>query len=455
MRANSLARSTKVEATKLAQREFRVQPGGSLSGTGRVPGDKSMSHRAVMLGALADGKTTISGLLEGEDVLRTIAAFRQMGVAIEGPVQGRVAIDGAGLQGLSVPRRPLDLGNSGTGMRLMAGILAAQRFDSTLIGDVSLTRRPMKRVVEPLCAMGASIVSEEGGYPPLRIAGGRALHGIHYRLPVPSAQVKSSILLAGLYATGETTVTEPVPTRDHTERMLRAFGYDVTIGGATAGLRGGGRLRATTLAVPADISSAAFFLVGASIAPTSQLLLSDVGVNPTRTGVIDILRLMGADIEVVNPRTFGGEPAGDLRISGRRLRGIRIPQEHVPPAIDELPVLLIAAACADGETVLSGAEELRVKESDRIAAMAVGLKAMGIDVRETPDGMIVHGGQIRGGVVDSLGDHRIAMAFAMAGLVSREPITVRDCGNVDTSFPGFANLARSVGLRIESVEVGP
>ncbi|HEX9810756.1 MAG TPA: 3-phosphoshikimate 1-carboxyvinyltransferase [Burkholderiales bacterium] len=439
----------------MARLDFRVQPGGSLNGAARVPGDKSISHRAVMLGALADGRTAVSGLLEGEDVLRTVAAFRQMGVGIEGPSGGRATIEGVGLYGLCAPNRPLDMGNSGTATRLMAGILAAQSFDSMLIGDASLMRRPMQRVVEPLSAMGASIAAAQGGRPPLRIAGGKALRGIDYRLPVPSAQVKSSILLAGLYADGETAVTEPVPTRDHTERMLRAFGYDVIVTGATARLRGGGRLRATVLAVPADISSAAFFLVGASVAPNSQLLLPDVGVNPTRTGVINILRLMGADIDVINLRTVGDEPIGDLRVSSRRLRGIRIPREQVPLAIDELPAILIAAACAEGETVLTGAEELRVKESDRIAAMAAGLKGVGIDVRETPDGMIVRGGQVRGGVVDSLGDHRIAMAFAMAGLVAQGSITVHDCKNVDTSFPGFAGLARSAGLPIETIEANP
>lgn len=439
----------------MARLDFRVQPGGSLNGAVRVPGDKSISHRAVMLGALGEGRTTVGGLLEGEDVLCTVTAFRQMGVAIEGPIEGRAIIDGVGLNGLTAPRRPLDMGNSGTAMRLMAGILSAQSFDSMLIGDASLTRRPMKRVVEPLSLMGASISVAEDGCPPLRIAGGKALRGIDYRLPVPSAQVKSSILLAGLYAEGETAVTEPAPTRDHTERMLRAFGYDVAVTGATARLCGGGRLRATTLAVPADISSAAFFLVGASITPNAQLLLQDVGVNPTRIGVINILRLMGASIEAVNPRTYGDEPVCDLRVSSRRLRGIPIPQDQVPLAIDELPAILVAAACAEGETVLTGAEELRVKESDRIAAMAAGLKAIGIDAHETPDGMIVRGGRVRGGVVDSLGDHRIAMAFAMAGLVAQSSITVRDCKNVDTSFPGFADLARPAGLRIEPTETNP
>lgn len=436
--------------TSTPRLDYGVRPGGVLRGSVRVPGDKSISHRAVMLAALAKGITVVDGLLEGEDVLRTVAALRAMGVAVTGPSGGHVEIGGAGLHGLSAPSRPLDMGNSGTAMRLVAGILAAQRFDSELIGDASLMQRPMNRVVEPLRAMGADIEASARGYPPLRIRGGRRLHGIDYRLPLPSAQVKSAILLAGLYADGETAVTEPAPTRDHTERMLRAFGYDVGVAGATSRLRGGGALRAATLRVPADISSAAFFLVGASIAPGSELLLPDVGINPTRIGVLNILRAMGANVDVANPRSVGGEPAADLRVSSARLRGINIPRDQVPLAIDELPAILIAAACADGETVLSGAQELRVKESDRIAAMAAGLAAVGIDARETPDGMIVRGGKIRGGAVESRGDHRIAMAFAIAALAADEPIRIRDCKNVDTSFPGFVALARAAGLDIET-----
>lgn len=428
--------------------DFKVPPGGRLQGTVRVPGDKSISHRAVMLGALAEGRTVVTGLLDAEDVLRTVAAFRAMGVGIRGPQDGRIEIDGVGLHGLRAPTQPLDMGNSGTAMRLMAGILAAQPFDADLIGDASLMRRPMQRIVEPLNAMGASVGAADGGRPPLHVRGGRKLRGMHYALPVPSAQVKSAILLAGLYAAGETAVTEPAPTRDHTERMLRAFGYNVETAGATVRLRGGGRLRAATLQVPEDISSAAFFLVGAAIAPGSQLLLPAVGLNPTRTGVLTILRQMGADIEILNSRTVGAEPVGDLRVTGGPLRGIHIPRDQVPLAIDELPAVLIAAACADGETVLSGAQELRVKESDRIAAMAAGLTALGIEARETPDGVIVRGGAPRGGVVESHGDHRIAMAFAMAGLAAAGEITIRDCKNVDTSFPGFADLARRAGLGI-------
>jgi len=439
-------------ATDVARLDFDVMPGGSLNGTVRVPGDKSISHRAVMLGALADGRTAVSGLLEGEDVLCTVAAFHQMGVAIDGPREGCATIDGVGLHGLATPSQPLDMGNSGTAMRLMCGILAGQSFDAELTGDASLTRRPMKRVVDPLSDMGASIATAESGCPPLRIHGGRSLRGIDYSLPMASAQVKSAILLAGLYASGATSVTEPAPTRDHTERMLRAFGYDVLTSGATARLHGGGHLQGTTLIVPADISSAAFFLVGATIAPNSSLLLPEIGINPTRIGVLNVLGLMGAKIEAINPRTFGAEPVADLRVTSHRLRGIEIPADQVPLAIDELPAILIAAACAEGETILTGAEELRVKESDRIASMAAGLSAIGISVKETPDGMIVRGGKIHGGVVDSHGDHRIAMAFAMAGLVADEKIAIRDCKNVDTSFPGFVQLAHSAGLRIASSE---
>lgn len=428
--------------------DYDVMPGGKLSGELRVPGDKSISHRSVMLGALAEGATTVTGLLEGEDVLCTVAAFRAMGVTINGPRAGAVRITGVGLHGLKPPAAVLDMGNSGTAMRLMAGILAGQSFATTLIGDASLSKRPMKRVAEPLNQMGAHIEAAHGGRPPLRISGGCTLRSIDYTLPVPSAQVKSALLLAGLYAHGQTRVTEPAPTRDHTERMLRALGYAVRTEGATVTLQGGGRLRAGDFDVPADISSAAFFLVGASIAPGSDVLLKHVGINPTRIGALNILRMMGADIALINERQAGGEPVADIRVRYRPLQGIRIPVDQVPLAIDEFPALLIAAACAEGETVLSGAEELRVKESDRIAAMAQGLACLGIAVRETPDGIVVKGGRLGGGEVDSLGDHRIAMAFAMGGLRAADAIRVRDCKNVDTSFPGFVSLARAAGLGV-------
>jgi 3-phosphoshikimate 1-carboxyvinyltransferase len=429
--------------------DYIVQPGGKLTGRVRVPGDKSISHRSVMLGALADGTTRVTGMLEGEDVLSTLGAFRAMGVVAVGPDHGKLVIHGVGLHGLKAPKQALDMGNSGTAMRLMAGILAGQAFDSELIGDESLSKRPMKRVSDPLGAMGATIATAEGGRPPLRIAGGRKLHGIDYKMPVASAQVKSCLLLAGLYADGETAATEPAPTRDHTERMLRGFGYAVKTQGARVSMQGGGRLKACDIDVPADISSATFFLVGASISPGSDLLLEHVGINPTRIGVINILKLMGANLELRNPREAGGEPVADIRVRAAQLRGIRIPEDQVPLAIDEFPALFIAAACAQGETVLTGAHELRVKESDRIAVMARGLKHLGIDARETPDGIVIQGGRLQGGEIDSHGDHRIAMSFAMSALAASGPVTVRDCKNVDTSFPGFAELAAHAGLAVK------
>ena len=430
--------------------QFHIEPGGSLQGEMRVPGDKSISHRSIMLGSLADGITEVSGFLEGEDSLATLAAFRAMGVAIEGPEAGRVTIRGVGMHGLSQPAAALDLGNSGTSMRLMAGLLAGQAFDATLTGDASLSGRPMRRVVNPLGDMGAAIKTTEAGTAPLGIRGGAALHGIDYVLPVASAQVKSSVLLAGLYASGRTCVTEPAPTRDHTERMLAGMGYPVQRQGSRVCLEGGHALQGITIDIPADISSAAFFLVGASIAPGSDLLLQHVGINPTRTGVIDILRLMGADIAVINPREAGGEPVADLRVRSADLMGIEIPPELVPLAIDEFPVLFVAAACASGRTVLTGAEELRVKESDRIQVMADGLVALGIDAQATPDGMIIEGGSLHGGAVDSHGDHRIAMAFATGALHASGNIDIRDCANVNTSFPGFVDLAAQAGLHISA-----
>lgn len=428
---------------------FHVQPGGALSGRVRVPGDKSMSHRSVMLGALAEGDTRVAGFLEGADALATLAAFRQLGVQIEGPRYGELLIRGAGLHGLAAADGPLDLGNSGTSMRLLSGLLAGQSFDSTLTGDDSLRRRPMGRVTEPLTTMGATIETAPGGTAPLLIRGGRALRGMTYEMPVASAQVKSALLLAGLYAEGDTWVHEPAPTRDHTERMLEGFGYSVRRDGAWSGLAGGGRLQGCDIDVPADISSAAFFLVGASIAAGSDLVLEHVGINPTRTGVLDILDLMGADIELRHQREVGGEPVADIHVCSRSLHGITIPERLVPLAIDEFPAIFIAAACAHGTTVLTGAEELRVKESDRIAVMADGLAALGIHVEPRPDGIVIHGGTLGGGTVDSHGDHRIAMAFAMAALRSTDAITIRDCRNVDTSFPGFASLSREVGLALD------
>ena len=413
-----------------------------------MPGDKSISHRSIMLGSIAKGVTEINGFLEGEDSLATLEAFRAMGVAIEGPQDGRVLVHGVGLHGLKAPPGPLDLGNSGTSMRLLSGLLAGQDFDVEVVGDESLMSRPMRRVTEPLAKMGAHIGTTEQGTAPLKIEGGHALEGVNYELPVASAQVKSCLLLAGLYARGRTCVQEPAPTRDHTERMLSGMGYPVSRQDGRICLHGGGTLTATPIDVPADISSAAFFLVGASIAPGSDLLLDHVGINPTRTGVLEILRLMGADIEIHNQREVGGEPVADLRVRSAQLHGIDIPLAQVPLAIDEFPVLFIAAACARGHTLLTGAEELRVKESDRIQVMADGLQALGIQAEPTKDGMRIQGGRFTSGSVDSRGDHRIAMSFAMAALAAQGAISIDDCANVNTSFPGFVNLASSVGLSV-------
>ena len=438
-------------------RQFDVQPGGRLQGRIRVPGDKSISHRSIMLGAIARGTTHVSGFLEGADAISTMNVFRALGVRIDGPDHGRVVVHGVGPGGLRAPAGPLDCGNAGTAMRLLIGLLAGQHFGCTLIGDESLSKRPMRRVADPLARMGARIQTHEGR-PPVRIEPvADALKGIEYPMPMASAQVKSSLLLAGLHAEGETVVTEPAPTRDHTERMLEGFGVKLSREGATVRIRGGQALTATDIDVPADISSAAFFLVGASIAAGSDLLLEHVGVNPTRTGVLYILSLMGADIERINERIVGGEPVADLRVRASRLRGIEVPPELVPLAIDEFPVLFVAAACAEGRTVVTGAEELRVKESDRIAVMADGLRALGVHAQATPDGMIIEGrGQHTGpvfsaGSVASHGDHRIAMAFAMAALRAGGPIRIDDTLNVATSFPGFVALSAGAGLSIREI----
>ncbi len=428
--------------------EFRLLPGGSLTGELRVPGDKSISHRSIMLGALAEGTTQIRGFLEGEDALATVAAFQAMGVEIEGPRDGEVRVHGVGLRGLREPATPLDLGNSGTSMRLLAGLLAGQAFDCELTGDVSLCGRPMGRVIDPLALMGADIGGTAGGRPPLKIRGGRALRGIHYDLPMASAQVKSCVLLAGLYAEGRTSVTEPAPTRDHTERMLRGFGYAVSTDNDVISLEGGGRLRATDIDVPGDISSAAFFLVAASIAPGSELILTHVGINPTRIGVLNILSLMGADITLKNEREVGGEPVADILVRHAPLKGIEIPEDQVPLAIDEFPALFIAAACAEGRTVLRGAEELRVKESDRIASMAEGLTTLGVANEVLDDGIIIEGGTLGGGTIRTFHDHRIAMSFAIAALRAEEEIRVLDCDHVATSFPGFDAMSRGLGMQI-------
>ncbi|MGP0173499.1 bifunctional prephenate dehydrogenase/3-phosphoshikimate 1-carboxyvinyltransferase [Pseudomonas sp. NCHU5208] len=443
-----LARRAYVDAMHSTDLIFLAKPGSSLSGRIRVPGDKSISHRSIMLGSLAEGTTEVEGFLEGEDALATLQAFRDMGVVIEGPQHGRVTIHGVGLHGLKAPAGPLYMGNSGTSMRLLSGLLAAQPFDTTLTGDASLSKRPMNRVAKPLREMGAVIETGAEGRPPLNIKGGQRLTGMAYEMPMASAQVKSCLLLAGLYAAGRTSVTEPAPTRDHTERMLRGFGYPVSVEGSTASVESGHKLTATRIEVPADISSAAFFLVAASIAEGSELVLEHVGINPTRTGVIDILKLMGGDISLENQREVGGEPVADIRVRAAKLKGIDIPEDLVPLAIDEFPVLFVAAACAEGRTVLRGAEELRVKESDRIQVMADGLVALGVKAEPTPDGIVIEGGSIGGGEVWAHGDHRIAMSFSVASLRASAPIRIHDCANVATSFPNFLALAAEVGINV-------
>lgn len=428
---------------------YVVEPSAIHSGTVTVPGDKSISHRALMLGAVARGDTRISGFLAGDDCLATLAALRALGVTVIEEEDGTVLVRGVGRHGLKAPQAPLDLGNSGTAMRLFAGLLAGQTFPSELVGDESLSRRPMNRVIKPLSMMGADIQSANG-LPPLRIRGGRKLGGLVYRLPVASAQVKSAILLAGLYANGEIAVIEPAVTRDHTERMLRTMGVDLRQGETQILMGGGQDLTATDVEVPADLSSAAFLILAATVSGSGALTVPGVGVNPTRTGVLDILKKMGADISVTNVRLFGEEPVADLVVCPAPLHGIEVDPAVVSLAIDEFPVLFVAAACADGKTTFSGIGELRVKESDRIAAMAAGLRALSVPVEEFDDGAIVHGGKIYGGTVMSQGDHRVAMAFAVAGTAAEWAVTIEDTAAVDTSFPGFSDCLRSMGAAIAS-----
>lgn len=457
-----LAKKPFMENNHVTQK-FTILPGAkTFQGKFTVPGDKSVSHRSIMFGAIAEGTTHVTGFLEGEDALATLQAFRDMGVSIEGPKNGEVTIHGVGMQGLKAPAGAIYMGNSGTSMRLLAGMLSAQQFDSVMTGDASLTKRPMERIAKPLREMGAQIqTTGERGTPPVSITGAQALKGIHYDLPMASAQVKSGILLAGLWAEGETSVTEPEPTRDHTERMLRAFGYEVKTEGNRISLQGGGKLVGTDIQVPSDISSAAFFMVGAAITENSDVTLEAVGINPTRTGVIEILKQMGADLSVENERIAGGEPIADIRIRGSRtLKGIHVPEDQVPLAIDEFPALFIAAACAEGQTVLTGAAELRVKESDRIQVMADGLKTMGIDCTPTDDGIIIQGkgkagdwsAVFTGGEIESHHDHRIAMSFSIAGLRTCGEIKIIGTETVATSFPTFTELAGVAGLNIQVTE---
>ena len=425
-------------------------PGTALQGELTVPGDKSVSHRAVIFAALADGSSRIDGFLEGEDTRATARIFEQLGVRIDTPSASTRIVHGVGVDGLKPPQQALDCGNAGTGMRLLASLLAAQPFDSTLTGDASLSKRPMRRVTDPLALMGARIDTASDGTPPLHIHGKQVLAGIDYALPVASAQIKSAVLLAGLYAAGETAVVEPHPTRDYTERMLQAFGVAIDFSPGRARLRGGQRLRATDVVVPADFSSAAFFLVAASIIPGSQLLLRQVGLNPRRTGLLAALALMGADITASNHGQQGGEEVADLLVCYAPLHGAVIPEALVPDMIDEFPALFVAAAAASGQTVIRGAAELRVKESDRLAAMASGLRELGIQVDEVADGATIHGGQIGPGSIQAHGDHRIAMAFAIAGQLASGPVRVNDVANVATSFPGFDALARGCGFGLQA-----
>jgi 3-phosphoshikimate 1-carboxyvinyltransferase len=427
---------------------FVVAPAPGIAGCVTVPGDKSISHRALMFGAIASGTTRVTGFLEGEDCLATLAAVSSLGVRVSRPGPGEVTVEGVGLDGFAAPQGPLDMGNAGTAMRLFMGLLSSQPFDSVLVGDESLMRRPMERVAKPLREMGAQIETTDGR-PPVRIAGGAMLHGIHYAMPVASAQVKSAILLAGLRAEGDTTVVEPDVTRDHTERMLQAFGCEVNARGGTVTLRPPSRLVAADVEVPGDFSSAAFFIVAACIGAREPFTIVGVGVNPTRTGLLEMLALMGADLRLVNHRTCGAEPVADIEVRPAKLKGIAVPERLVALAIDEFPAFFVAAACAEGETVVTGAAELRVKESDRIAVMADGLTALGVRNEVLPDGLRIEGGPISGGTIDSRGDHRVAMSFAVASLRASGPIEILDTANVATSFPGFAGLARSAGLSIE------
>ena len=467
--------STPYTDTSAMSASYNITPSNTVSGTITIPGDKSISHRSIMLGSLATGITKVTGFLEGEDALATLQAFRDMGVTIEGPDNGNLTIHGVGMNGLKPSKTPLYMGNSGTSMRLLAGILAAQTFDSVLTGDTSLNKRPMERVAAPLREMGAVIQSTgQQGTAPLSITGrdsvGKSLQGAEYDMPVASAQIKSCLLLAGLWAEGTTTVIQPEISRDHTERMLSAFGYPVTVDGNRISVEGGGTLTGGDIAVPADISSAAFFMVAAAISQGSELTLKQVGINPTRTGIIDILKLMQADISLSNETHVGGEPVADITIRGSNLVGIEIPEYLVPLAIDEFPVLFIAASCAQGRTVLTGAKELRVKESDRIAVMAEGLQTLGVDCTVTEDGLIIEGKGIEGkgnqaqndevdnsravfggGHIVSHHDHRIAMSFAVASLRASKQITIEGVETVNTSFPGFAELANQIGMSIDVV----
>ena len=427
---------------------FIASPGDFLRGSIKVPGDKSISHRSIMLGSIANGVTNVSGFLEGEDTLATLNAFKDMGVKIERE-GSNVVINGVGINGLRPSLKPLDLGNSGTSIRLMTGLLSAQSFDSILCGDESLSKRPMARIIDPLREMGAIIKSSDS-MPPLSISGNQKISALKYTLPVASAQIKSCLLLAGLYADGETCITENETTRDHTERMLKGFGYQVTSSSGQVSLTGGGQLQACDIEVPSDISSAAFFIVAASIAKNADITLEAVNINPTRTGVIEILKLMGANIELNNQREEAGELVSDIRVCSSSLKGITIPEKLVPLAIDEFPAIFIAASCAHGETLLTGARELRVKESDRIQVMADGLLSLGIENEVLEDGIRIKGGEFQKqtSIINSHHDHRISMAFAIASARSNFELDIKGVDNVKTSFPNFVELVNKVGMNL-------
>ncbi|PNU06604.1 3-phosphoshikimate 1-carboxyvinyltransferase [Novosphingobium guangzhouense] len=428
-------------------RPRRFLPTGPLKGRIRVPGDKSISHRSIMLGALAVGETKVTGLLEGEDVLSTAAAMRAMGATVERTGEGAWTVHGVGVGALLQPQAPLDMGNSGTSTRLLMGLVASHPITATFIGDGSLSKRPMGRVIDPLSTMGASFEASEGGRLPLILKGASPAVPIRYRLPMASAQVKSAILLAGLNTPGITTVVEPVPTRDHSERMLRGFGADLAVetdadGARVISIKGEAELKPQTIEVPGDPSSAAFFIVAALVIPGSEVLIENVGLNPTRAGIVEVLRQMGGSIEEVNPREVGGEPVADLLVKHSALNGVEVDPAIVPAMVDEFPVLFVAAALAEGVTTTTGLEELRVKESDRISVMAAALTAAGATVRETEDGMIITGtgGEPLPGTEHAIAthlDHRIAMSMAVAGLASRAGVEVDDVRPISTSFPVF------------------
>ncbi len=426
---------------------YRVSPVDQVRGRIRVPGDKSISHRSLMLGGIAAGTTEVSGFLASADCLATLEAQRLMGVQVEQLSATQLRVHGVGARGLAAPTRELDMGNAGTAIRLFMGLLAGQPFASTLTGDESLRRRPMERVAGPLRLMGAQILTQDGK-PPVKILPVPTLHAVDYVLPMASAQVKSAVLLAALRAEGTTKVTEPAPTRDHTERMLEAFGVELRREAGQVWMAGGQSLTAAPVSVPGDFSSAAFFIVAGVIAGLPGFTIENVGINPTRTGLLDILRLMGADIRVHPRNDAGTEPIADIEVRASNLKGIQVPEELVPLAIDEFPILFIAAACASGETRVTGAEELRVKESDRLAVMAEGLTRLGIVNELLPDGIRIQGGRFKGGTIDSHGDHRVAMSFSVASLRCDGDIVVEDVENVGTSFPGFVEVAQAAGLQV-------